>query len=419
LVRSSKQKLRGAPWIFIVLTAVIGAALLYVSKAATNSVSLEPEAGTLSGTCLTGADEQASTGQYVTFRDCTPPPTTFNNPVSSFSGWGAPNATKGPDGKYYSIGSQPLQKVKVSNTLHTGWQELSVPTFTNAQYAGGIAFPQWAQPSTTDQPRWMGTELHFINNTWILASSFRKFVASRPAAQQYAHTIAIATSSAADGPTGPYTWVSEQVNVYHADENHVDPSFFQDAGKLWLLYNVSYISHSNDKAIRAVELDVATYRPKPATDSVLLLTTEDNKPWEDDCSGDRIEAPGMFKHSGTYYLYYAAGSDDMALDNVCPYKMGMARSSTFPSSSLFEKAPNPLLVGQTGDNCASPCWRGPGHGAVIKDQSSTFYFFYQAKQTVNSSKTPFLQQMLYNASTRWFYFETGQIQHSGINVPSY
>jgi Glycosyl hydrolases family 43 len=402
--------------------------LLLVSQAATRSIKLEPESSSLSSQCIDRAAGSASNSNYIIFDLCDIP--TFDNPVApNFTGWGAPNVVKGPDNHFYSIGSQPGAKVKKSASIHTGWQELTVPTFTNSQKVGGIDFPPWAAAEPTLQPRWMGTELHFINNTWVLAASFLKLDPSRPSSNPRVHVVAIATSSAENGPTGPYTWGSDQSDVYHSDENHVDPTFFSEGSKLWLLYNVSYLSNSDNKAIRVVELNPQTLLPISSTDKIILSTTVDNKAWEDDCTGDRIEAPGLFKHNNTYFLYYAAGSDDLAHDdgtNVtdssrgqCPYKLGIARSQSITSSGMFEKHPTPILEGQTTPNCGVVCWRGPGHGSHFISSTGQYYFFYQAKQTTNGSKTSLFQEMKYSPESNWFYFDNNQIKHQRNIIPNY
>ncbi len=334
-----------------------------------------------------------------------PPPARYDNPVApDLPGWGGPNVVRGPDGLFYSLGTQPGQRVKQSKTLFNGWRELSVPTFVNSQADGA---PSWA---LNVSPRFMGTELHHVRGAWVMVSAFTRLVGTRKT-----HVIALASSTT--GPTGPYTWVSKPVDVLHSDENHVDPSLFVDGPNLWLLYNVSYVSHPNNKKLKAVKFQSTSFLPDSATEVDLLSTTVDPKAWENDGSGQRLEAPGMFKYNGVYYLHYAAGEASWSNQVAYPYVVGLARSNSMPPQGLFEKKANPVLGEEKAPRCSGTCWKGPGHGSVIRMSGGAFYFFYQAKRDTDSSKTAFLQEMFFDPSTKWFRFEGAQIKRTGNIQP--
>src|SRR5690348_17767661 len=62
--------------ILVLLVAVTGSVLLFTSRAATPTLSLEPEKGTVLGSAQRGNDSAASGGQYIAFSTPTPQPPT-------------------------------------------------------------------------------------------------------------------------------------------------------------------------------------------------------------------------------------------------------------------------------------------------------------------------------------------------------
>lgn len=329
------------------------------------------------------------------------------------------------DGAYYLTGSgwgeaatSVPQKILTSSDL-INWTSLGLPTFTNAK-SDGSSRPTWASDNNDSRNgndgfvniAWWASELHKVklsSGAWkyVLVSSFDYDIGTKTQA-----VIGLAT---ADAVTGPYTWLASPVDIPKSTEQHIDPSIFVDGSKIFLLHNV------NGSAIASVQLDPATLARKAnATQKFLLRSTTDPRNYEYDGGGDgREEGPGMIKApDGTYVLYYATGQSAWTAPDSYQYTVGLARSAT--ANGTFEKIedaelPDGRLIRSTS------AWKGAGHGGIVADASGRLWWVYHSTSTDDELhfRMTMVQQIFWDPSARWYFFENNQIKASDVAVPSH
>ena len=160
-------------------------------------------------------------------------------------------------------------------------------------------------------------------------------------------------------PAGPFSSPSPKPLVCPlAQGGAIDASSFQDEdGLRWLLWK-------NDG--NCCGMDTYLYLQRLSPDGLRLVTKpvrliKQDQPWE----GNLVEAPTLWKHDGTYYLFYSA--NDYGGEN---YATGYAtaRKLTGP----YRKAPEPLLTTEGLEGAAI----GPGGQDIVTDEQGQDHILF-------------------------------------------
>jgi beta-xylosidase len=158
-------------------------------------------------------------------------------------------------------------------------------------------------------------------------------------------------------PEGPFVDESDRPLICQADDGgSIDASPFRDAdGTLYLYWK-------NDG--NAVGRDTWIWVQPLSADGLELVgeptrLIKQNAPWE----GRVVEAPFMWRHDGTYYLFYSANAYDSDA-----YAVGYAICDS-PLGPCRKAAENPILSSQ---GMAA----GPGHMCLVTHHGRTWMLYH-------------------------------------------
>ncbi len=190
-----------------------------------------------------------------------------------------------------------------------------------------------------------------VGAKWMLffaASSFGKNTSA----------IGVATNATLDPSDANYHWSDGGIVVQskeNDDFNALDPAVFLDTdGKLWLSFGSFW------SGIKLIELDPATGLRISADSPMYSLAH-----W------DAIEAPYIYKHDGSYYLFASFGMCCRGVNSSYHTRVGRAHAVTGP---YLDKAGKDLLLGGgtlvTGREGA---FIGPGHAGIIEAKGQSWF----------------------------------------------
>lgn len=162
-----------------------------------------------------------------------------------------------------------------------------------------------------------------------------------------------------DSPLGPFTKYGTQA----LETDSIDADYFRDSdGNRYLYYN-----HAGMVYGTTLGADLTTVGSK----KLLLSRYSQPESWVHD---DVVEAPEMFKHNGTYYLFYSANG--VGVD----YGVGYATASG-PLGPFTKSASNPILK-------KSATAFGPGHNSFAASPDGTELFMVYATLYSSSQGDP-------------------------------
>jgi beta-xylosidase len=164
----------------------------------------------------------------------------------------------------------------------------------------------------------------------------------------------------AESPEGPFVDESDEPFLCQIDlGGSIDSNPFEDEdGTLWLAWK-------NDGNCCGIPthfyMQAMTDDGTDVEGEIFDLGMRNDRPWERHV----IEAPTIFRHEDTYYLFYSANDYGSA-----DYAVGYATSDVV--TGPYEQAEeNPILVsaGQAA---------GPGHQTIVEDAAGDLWFVYHA-----------------------------------------
>ena len=170
-------------------------------------------------------------------------------------------------------------------------------------------------------------------------------------------------------PDGPFVDELAEPLVCQPDlGGSIDASPFVDAdGTLYLLWknDGNCCAQPVDLWIAPLSADGLTLAGEPTS-----LGVTNDEFWE----GGLIEAPTLWLHEGTYYLFYSANAYYNA-----DYAVGYATSATV-TGPYADAEENPILHGSLEDLLADPELQaaGPGHQSIIVDDDGELWMAYHA-----------------------------------------
>ncbi|HVL54612.1 MAG TPA: glycoside hydrolase family 43 protein, partial [Vitreimonas sp.] len=171
----------------------------------------------------------------------------------------------------------------------------------------------------------------------------------------------------AEEPSGPFVDESDAPLICQLDlGGSIDSNPFVDEdGTQWLLWK-------NDG--NCCGIPTRFYMQEMSEDGLTLsgavhdLGVQNDRPWERDV----IEAPTLWLHDGTYYLFYSANGY-----NTRNYAVGYATSDTLLGP--YTDAPeNPILATRAPVGSPAGDAAGPGHQSIVEDDDGDLWFAYHA-----------------------------------------
>ncbi len=168
--------------------------------------------------------------------------------------------------------------------------------------------------------------------------------------------LGVATS---DTPEGPFKDTNDKPFICQLEAGgSIDASPFLDAGKLYLYWK-------NDGNCCGGSTYI--YEQELAPDGLSLVgepkqLLSNDIGWE----GAVIEAPTMWKQSGSYYLFFSGNAY-----NTVNYAIGYATCAS-PTGPCTDAEENPILK----SSIARPPAIGPGHQAVVLDNKGRTWLVY-------------------------------------------
>ena len=186
----------------------------------------------------------------------------------------------------------------------------------------------------------------------------------------------------AETPDGPFVDESDEPLVCQADlGGTIDGSVVRDADDaLWLIYknDGNCCSMGTRFFMRRMSEDGLTF----AGDETEVEGVINNRPWE----GRVIEAPTIWFHDGTYYLFFSANDYASAF-----YAVGYATSDNL--TGPYEDAEeNPILKSESGPDVLG---FGPGHQTIIEDRDGDLWMVYHAWERTFTNRQVWIDELVF------------------------
>lgn len=221
-------------------------------------------------------------------------------------------------------------------------------------------------------PAWIAKEIGEAPNVWAPDVSYRQgqywvyYAVSHFGSRD--SVIGLATNKTLDLNRKDYKWVDRGMVMrsHESDDwNAIDPNVFRDpSGGLWMVFG-SYWSGIKMRALGADGM----LSPGDATQYSLASR-----------GGKAIEAPGIVKHAGRYYLFVSFDRCCAGVNSTYRIMVGRADKVTGP---YLDKSGAPLLNGGGTQLLAAKGREiGPGGQFVFQDgpQNYLVYHFYDRDQ---------------------------------------
>jgi beta-xylosidase len=208
-----------------------------------------------------------------------------------------------------------------------------------------------AMPAT---PRWVASDVWAPQVFQASAHKFVLYFAAYDSAAVH-HCVGFATSSK---PTGPFISHARKASICQSNlGGDIDPDVFRDRGQTYVLWK-------NDG--NCCGITTWLWAQKASADGTKLegkpVKLESNmQAWE----GILVEAPFMWKHEGTYFLFFSA--NDYASYN---YAVGYAICKT-PMGPCNDGSSTPILTSK----CTAA---GPGGETIFTDAKGQTWMMYHA-----------------------------------------
>jgi beta-xylosidase len=202
--------------------------------------------------------------------------------------------------------------------------------------------------------RWVASDVWAPQVFQASSNKFVLYFAARYNTAQH-QCVGFATSSK---PTGPFKSTATKPAICQSTlGGDIDPDVFRDK-------NQTYVLWKNDG--NCCGITTWLWAQKASADGTKLVgkpvKLDSNKQgWE----GSLIEAPFMWKHGSTYYLFFSA--NDYASYN---YSVGYAACKT-PMGPCTDATNNPLVISK----CAAA---GPGGETIFSDAKGQTWMMYHA-----------------------------------------
>jgi beta-xylosidase len=168
----------------------------------------------------------------------------------------------------------------------------------------------------------------------------------------------------ADSPEGPFVDDGDEPLVCQPDlGGTIDASVVRDVDdSLWLIYKND--GNCCGMATRFFMRQLAEDGLSFAGEEIEVEGVRNDAPWE----GGVVEAPTIWFHDGTYYLFFSA--NDYASVH---YAVGYATSDVL-TGPYVDAEENPILATKEG----LPTGFGPGHQTLIEDRDGDLWMVYHA-----------------------------------------
>ena len=235
----------------------------------------------------------------------------------------------------------------------------------------GAVFP----PGAAGAPTWAASD-YWAPEIHAFQGSYRAVFTARNKGGVLSVGIATAPT-----PTGP--WTDGGVPVVTSANfsmGYIDATLWlEDPAAPWLVWkrdanDPAHCSGACPTYIYAAPLNADATALLPGSSWTVLL--QQDAAWE----GNLVEAPWLYRHNSTLYLFFSGSSY-----NNANYAVGVARSTSGTILGPWLKNPlNPVL--HTASIPAGTPPYGPGHCSVVTDGSGGAWFVYHAWEGKNGAE---------------------------------
>jgi beta-xylosidase len=226
-----------------------------------------------------------------------------------------------------------------------------IPTLTSTDLvhwkAGKDAMPA--------PPRWVASDVWAPQVFQTSPGHFVLWFAAADMAVAGHHCVGFATATS---PKGPFKSTAKKPAICDPNQGgDIDPDVFRDKGQTYVLWKNDGNSIGVTTWLWAEKANAAATKltGKP------VKLDYNHQTWE----GNLVEAPVMWKHGGTYFLFFSANAFDSY-----NYAVGYATCKT-PLGPCTDNPANPILTSK----CDAA---GPGGETIITDASGKTWMVYHA-----------------------------------------
>lgn len=211
--------------------------------------------------------------------------------------------------------------------------------------------PAWATEAIAGLDSLWAPDISYYNGLFHLYYSASTFGSNRSA-------IGLATTPTLDRESPDFAWTDRGMVIESwltDDWNAIDPNLILDEdGAPWLAFG----SHWGGIKLRRLDPDTGLLSAED--DTLYALASRPEKP-------RAIEAPFIIRHGGAYYLFVSFDACCRGIDSTYNVVVGRAGRVTGP---YVDRAGTPMLEGGGARVIAGDeHWRGPGHNAVLQEDS--------------------------------------------------
>jgi arabinan endo-1,5-alpha-L-arabinosidase len=214
-------------------------------------------------------------------------------------------------------------------------------------------------------PEWVGRDFPGIRRLWApdisrLGGQYYLYYAVSTFGSNRS-TIGLATNKTLDPGSHDYRWIDEGRVIESRqfdDYNAIDPNLVRDEnGQLWIVFGSFWTG------IKAQPVDALTGKPAPTDRRFYAIASRPRGPG----SPGAVEAPFIVRKGRYYYLFVSFDFCCRGIESTYRIVVGRSQRVTGPyvdkdGVPMHAGGGTPLVAGGSR-------WRGPGHAAILLEES--------------------------------------------------
>jgi arabinan endo-1,5-alpha-L-arabinosidase len=191
--------------------------------------------------------------------------------------------------------------------------------------------------------------------------------------------IGLATNATLDPISREYRWTDEGSVIQSRqfnDYNAIDPNVVRDeSNRLWLVFGSFW------SGIQARAVDVLTGQPLRTDRRLYQIASRPRGPG----SPGAIEAPFVVRKGQYFYLFVSFGFCCRGVDSTYKIVVGRSKRATGPYT---DRDRVPMQAGGGTDVLVGTSrWRGPGHAAILLEETGDKIFYHAYDALANGVPT--------------------------------
>ncbi len=246
---------------------------------------------------------------------------------------------------------------------------------------GGNVFsrvPAWAREEIPDADSIWAPDISYFNDRYHLYYAVSTFGSNHSC-------IGLATTPTLHPEAADYGWTDHGAVIWSQPSdnwNAIDPNLVLDTdGQPWLAFGSFW------SGIKMRKIDPET-GGLSSEDTQLYALAEREAP-------NAIEAPFIIRHGGYYYLFVSFDFCCRGADSTYHVVVGRSQQVTGP---YVDRDGVPMLEGG-GTQVTYPTarWRGPGHNAVLQEETGDYLVYHAYDAYFNGLPTLFISPITWDA----------------------